>query len=63
MPAPRPIVAMYLKTGERRVQLPGDLLEEGGRAYVVPVHDTSWPDDALVEFQCAAQDGIENGER
>lgn len=61
--APRAIVAMYLKAGERRVQLPGDLLEEGGKVYVVPVHDAGWPDDTLVEFQYAAQDAMADGQR
>jgi hypothetical protein len=51
--APRPIAAMYLTTHERRSRLPADLLEEGGKVYVVPVHDKSWPDDALLEFDFA----------
>ncbi|TFW31234.1 hypothetical protein [Duganella callida] len=51
--APRPIAAMYLVSGERRTRLADDLLEEGGKVYVVPVHDQSWPDDALLEFEFA----------
>lgn len=48
--APRPIAAMYLSSNGRRIQLSNSLLEDGGKVYVVPVHDTGWPDDALVEF-------------
>ena len=51
--APRPIIAMYLSTKERHVRLPDDLLEDGGTSYVVPVHDQSWPDDALLKFEYA----------
>jgi hypothetical protein len=48
--APRPIVAMTMVVNGRRSRLPGELLEDGGKVYVVPVHDTSWPDDTLLEF-------------
>lgn len=49
--APRPIAAMYLTMNERRTRLPASLLEDGGQVYVAPVHDKSWPDDALLEFE------------
>lgn len=51
--APRPIVAMYLTMNERRSQLPADMLENGGKVYLAPVHDKNWPDDALLEFEYA----------
>lgn len=51
--APRRIVAMYLNADGRRTQLPESLLENGGKVFVPPVHDTSWPDNALLEFEYA----------
>ncbi|MET0266471.1 MAG: hypothetical protein ABW202_12700 [Duganella sp.] len=51
--APGTIVAMYLSSGDRRVQLPADMVENGGTEFVAPVQDTSWPDDALLEFDYA----------
>ncbi|MBI3283708.1 MAG: hypothetical protein HYZ65_02485 [Burkholderiales bacterium] len=54
--APRPIAAMYLTINERRSRLPENLLENGGKVYLAPVHDKSWPDDALLEFDFAPTD-------
>ena len=51
--APRPIAAMYLTLNGRRSKLPADLLEDGGKVYLAPVHDQDWPDDALLEFEFA----------
>ena len=51
--APRPVTAMYLTLNERRAQLSTDLLENGGKVYLAPVHDQSWPDDTLLEFEYA----------
>lgn len=51
--APGTIRAMYLSHGERRVQLPADMVENDGKEFVAPVQDSSWPDDALLEFEYA----------
>ena len=51
--APRTITAIYLTMNERRSKLPDNLLEDGGKVYLAPVHDQSWPDDALLEFEFA----------
>lgn len=51
--APATIRAMYLSSGERRIQLPADMVENGGKEFVAPVQDSSWPDDALLEFEYA----------
>jgi len=49
--APRAIAAMYLVHNGRRGKLPDNLLESGGKVYLAPVHDASWPDEALLEFE------------
>lgn len=49
----RPIAAMRLVAPGRRVALPAALIEHEGRIFMPPLHETSWPDDALVEFDYA----------
>ncbi|MCE3606028.1 hypothetical protein LXA47_20810 [Massilia sp. P8910] len=41
--------------GERNVTAPAGAVGPDGMTYVVPLHDASWPDDALVEFEFAEQ--------
>lgn len=49
----RPLKAVYLVSGERREMLASKWIEEEGHVYLPPVHDTSWPDDTLVQFEYA----------
>lgn len=46
----RPVGAIYLVHGTRRVALADSAIEEGGHVYVPPLHDSSWPDDTLLEL-------------
>ena len=47
----RPLRAVWLVAGERREMLPAKWIEEEGHVYLPPVHDTSWPDSTLLEFE------------
>jgi len=49
----RPLKAVWLVAGERREMLPAKWIEEEGHVYLPPVHDTSWPDSTLLEFEYA----------
>lgn len=55
--APQALLEYWLVSGERRQKyLPGkDDARKGLPVYSVPLHDASWPDDALVEFVYAPQ--------
>lgn len=48
-----PIVSATLVSGERREKLPADRLgrRDDRTRYAPPLHDKSWPDDTLVEFE------------
>lgn len=49
----RALQSVTLVAGERRERLAAKWIEEGGHVYLPPVHDTSWPDDTLLEFDYA----------
>ncbi|HEX8613224.1 MAG TPA: hypothetical protein VF800_18195 [Telluria sp.] len=44
--------------GERSDTAPADAITAGGKLYIVPLHDASWPDDALVEFEFSGAEVI-----
>ncbi|MQA40361.1 hypothetical protein [Rugamonas aquatica] len=47
-----PITGATLVSGSRRERLPAERLDAKDRArYAPPLHDQSWPDDTLVEFE------------
>ncbi|NGZ87197.1 hypothetical protein [Duganella aceris] len=49
-----PITGATLVSGSRREKLPVERLDEKDRTrYAPPLHDQSWPDDTLVEFELA----------
>jgi hypothetical protein len=48
--APRPVRAVTLVSGTRHAHLDEKWIEDDGRMYVPPLHDASWPDDTLLEF-------------
>ncbi|NBV15614.1 MAG: hypothetical protein EBS11_03425 [Janthinobacterium sp.] len=49
-----PITGATLVSGSRRERLPAERLDAKDRArYAPPLHDQSWPDDTLVEFEFA----------
>lgn len=45
------LAAVYLVSGQRREMLAAKWIEENGHVYLPPVHDLSWPDDTLVQFE------------
>lgn len=47
----KPLAAVYIVSGARREKLPDKWIEEEGHVYLPPLHDTSWPDDTLVQFE------------
>ncbi len=47
----KPLSAVYLVAGTRREKLADKWIEENGHVYLPPVHDASWPDDALLQFE------------
>jgi hypothetical protein len=50
-----PIAGVTLVSGTRREKLPAERLSvKDPTRYAPPVHDQSWPDDTLVEFELAA---------
>jgi hypothetical protein len=50
-----PIASATLVSGERREKLPAERLDRKDRTrYAPPLHDASWPDDTLVEFELLA---------
>lgn len=55
--APRPLLEYSLVSGERRQKFGPYKSKAGSKVpvYWVPLHDASWPDDALVEFVYAPQ--------
>jgi hypothetical protein len=53
--SPRAIASARLVAGPRTEPLPAERIEPGGQVYLPPVHDTSWPDDTLVEFTYATE--------
>ncbi|HEX8613222.1 MAG TPA: hypothetical protein VF800_18180 [Telluria sp.] len=53
--SPRAISGYRMVAGERSDTAPAEAITAGGTLYVVPLHDASWPDDALVQFEFAAQ--------
>ncbi|AZP10869.1 hypothetical protein [Undibacterium parvum] len=46
-----PLAAVYLISTQRREMLASKWIEENGHIYLPPIHDRSWPDDTLVEFE------------
>jgi len=53
VPAPGRVSNVTLVYGERREALPAKKILANGFVYAPPVHDKSWPDDTLVEFELA----------
>lgn len=53
--APRALAGYRMVAGERKVTAPAKAIGPDGMMYVVPLHDATWPDDALVEFEFAGQ--------
>lgn len=49
--APRAITGYRMVAGERSQTAPAEALRDDKLTYVAPLHDASWPDDALVEFE------------
>lgn len=50
-----PVTGVTLVSGSRREKLPAERLSaKDPTRYAPPLHDTSWPDDTLVEFEFAA---------
>lgn len=47
----RPVKAMHLAYQGKRKTLPASAIEAGGHIYMPPVHDLSWDDDSLLEFE------------
>ncbi len=52
----KPISAIQMVDKSRRYTLPKSQIEANGHIYHPPVHDKSWPDDTLVEFEFVAAD-------
>lgn len=53
--APRAISGYRMVAGERSETAPAEAVREDRLTYVAPLHDASWPDDALVEFEFGGQ--------
>ncbi|CUI07972.1 hypothetical protein [Massilia antarctica] len=53
--APRALAGYRMVAGERNVTAPAGAVGPDGMTYVAPLHDASWPDDTLVEFELAGQ--------
>jgi hypothetical protein len=53
--APRAISGYRMVAGERSETAPAEAVQADRMTYVVPLHDASWPDDALVEFEFGGQ--------
>lgn len=53
-PAPKKLAGVNLVSGERRESLDAGRLMENGGFFSPPLHDHSWPDDTIVEFDFAA---------
>lgn len=51
--APRPLAGATLVAAGRREALEAKRIGPEGRFFAAPLHDTSWPDDTLVEFNFA----------
>ena len=49
--APRALAGYRMVAGERKVTAPAGAVGPDGMTYVVPLHDASWPDEELVEFE------------
>ncbi|NHZ93573.1 hypothetical protein F2P45_31905 [Massilia sp. CCM 8733] len=49
--APRALAGYRMVAGERSETAPAGAVKDDRMTYVVPLHDASWPDDALVEFE------------
>ncbi len=52
-PAPEKLAGVSLVSGQRRESLAAERLTGGGIFFAPPLHDRSWPDDTLVEFNFA----------
>lgn len=53
--APKRLIGATLVAGDRREQLDARRIIADGRFFAAPYHDSSWPDDTLVEFQYAPE--------
>lgn len=53
--APRAISGYRMVAGERSEKAPAGAVKDDKLTYVAPLHDASWPDDALVEFEFAGE--------
>jgi len=54
-----PITSATLVSGSRRENFPAERLDAKDRArYSPPLHDQSWPDDTLVEFEFAMPNNV-----
>ncbi|MFZ6799947.1 hypothetical protein [Undibacterium sp. Di24W] len=49
------LAAVYLVSEHRSGKLAGKWIEEGGHVYLPPIHDQTWPDDTLLEFEYVRQ--------
>ncbi|MES2072170.1 MAG: hypothetical protein V4488_17575 [Pseudomonadota bacterium] len=54
-PAPEKLAGVSLASGQRRESLAAERLAGSALFYAPPLHDRSWPDDTLVEFEFAAR--------
>lgn len=52
-PAPEKLIGAILVSGKRRESLSADRLVRNGIFFAPPLHDRSWPDDTIVEFNFA----------
>ncbi|NHZ98851.1 hypothetical protein [Massilia sp. CCM 8734] len=53
--APRALAGYRMVAGERSETAPADAVREDRTTYMVPLHDASWPDETLVEFEFSEQ--------
>lgn len=51
--APKPLASATMVSGERRKPLSTDNIQRNGLIFVLPLNDSSWPDDTLIEFEYA----------
>lgn len=54
-PAPEKLAGVSLVSGQRRESLAAERLAGSELFYAPPLHDRSWPDDTVVEFEFAAR--------
>ncbi|MCW2318622.1 hypothetical protein M2322_004191 [Rhodoblastus acidophilus] len=57
---PRPIVEIWLMSGQRREALPQERIRADRVSFIPPLEDDSWPNDTLIELKFVATDTVSN---